>query len=130
MIPQPCKQVKERTHWTETRARKFPFKSAALDSDSIQDAGLNIPEAFRRTWGESKTLIMQHTMSTQKSAISEGPTGELVSFFGELINVNPGAINWLINRGCTLLVGIHHFWREHSPNKGTGFINPGSTLQQ
>ena len=31
-------------------------------------------------------------------------------------NVNPGLINpWLINRGCPLLVGIHHFWREHTP---------------
>ena len=42
-------------------------------------------------------------------------------------NVNPGLINpRLINRGCPLLVGIHHFWREHPPNNG--FINPGSRL--
>ena len=37
--------------------------------------------------------------------------------------VNPGLTNpWLINRGCPLLVGIHHFWREHPPNSGTGLF--------
>ena len=37
--------------------------------------------------------------------------------------VNPRLINpWLINRGCPLLVGIHHFWREHPPNNGTGLL--------
>ena len=25
-------------------------------------------------------------------------------------------------------MGIHHFWREHPPNNGTGLFNPGSTL--
>ena len=26
-------------------------------------------------------------------------------------------------------MGIHYLWREHPPNDGTGFINPGSTLR-
>ena len=30
--------------------------------------------------------------------------------------------------GCPLLVWIHHFWREHPPNNGTGLINPGPAL--
>ena len=34
---------------------------------------------------------------------------------------------WLINRGVSLLVGIHHFCREHPPNNGTGLLILGST---
>ena len=38
-------------------------------------------------------------------------------------SVNPGLTNpWLINRGCPLLVGIHHCGREHPPNSGTGLL--------
>ena len=39
------------------------------------------------------------------------------------LHVDPGVINpGLINRGVPLLVGIHHFWREHPRNNGTGLF--------
>ena len=57
-------------------------------------------------------VYMYEQMRTVNHSATERYTG---------FNVNPGLISpWLINRGCPLLVGIHHFWREHPPNNGTG----------
>ena len=67
-------------------------------------------------------------------SISGSGTGEQFFVYGCLRllvpNDNPGLINpWLINRGVSPFSGdSEHFWREHPPNNGTGFINPGSTL--
>ena len=66
---------------------------------------------------------MRLILGAERTPASSDDSEPMGSEFFMAPNVNPGLIiPWLINRGCPLLVGIHHCWREHPPNSGTGLL--------